>query len=414
MHGTAVDPQDGSAIDEVLAVRMPGPKSYTGEDVCEIQAHGSPVVVEAILDAALRAGARAAERGEFTRRAVINGRIDLLQAEAIADLIDARVHAGAQLAWSQLQGALSDQLAALRHLVKRVLVEIEANIDFSDDELPCENLPARIETLDTAAAGVAVLLEGFVTARRYREGFRTVLVGRPNVGKSSLVNALLGRGRMIVSDEPGTTRDSVEETVDLGGTAFVLTDTAGVRATESTAEREAVARTREIAANADILLVILDGSQPLTDEDRELCLCRPDAADATRLFVVNKSDLPSRLTEHDEQCVAGLSAEGEAAVRLSAKSGEGCAELVVAMKQAARAAVDGRAPAGLSRARHRSALTRVAAGLVRARRTAAADGEPELCALELRDVLRELAAISTPMDNDEILEAIFGEFCIGK
>jgi len=408
-HGAFLAAAGGEPIDDVLLVRMPAPRSYTGEDVVEIHCHGSPVVVELVVAAAIGAGARAAERGEFTRRAVLNGRIDLAQAEAVADLIDARVEGGARAAWGQLQGALSQRLGELRGALVEVLSDVEANVDFSDEELPEESVAARTGLLSSVTASIDEMLAAFPAARRQREGYRTVFVGRPNVGKSSLVNALLGHGRMIVSDEPGTTRDSVEEVVDLGGAAFVLTDTAGLRRTPGAAERAAVARSREKIHEADILVTVLDGSTGLDAHDRQLL---ESTAGRVRVVVVNKSDLPDAMCTDDR---SALDEDHDAPVRASALTGEGCAELVAALKRRASTELGGDAqPVGISRVRHRAALEATRAALGRAGRLVADGDDAALAALELRTALTELASITDPVDNEDVLDRIFSTFCIGK
>jgi tRNA modification GTPase len=393
----------------VLYVVMPGPRSYTGEDVVEIHCHGAPLVVERLLGAASEAGARAAEPGEFTRRAVLNGRMDLLQAEAVADLIQARVQTGARLAWEQLQGALSESLRSIRASLLGTLADVEANVDFSDEDLPEENVQIRLRRLDEAAGAIDRLLTGFAVARRHREGHRLVLMGRPNVGKSSLANQLLGHGRMIVSEEPGTTRDSVEETVDLGGTAFVLTDTAGLRDTPSAAESAAVARARAAADAADIPVVVIDGSVPLTSDDRLLLAW---AGDREALVVINKRDLPEMLTAVDRQEIATASSCCSA---VSALTGAGCGELVRRLVVRARGERTVEAqPVAITRVRHRGALEKASARLMRCRELAAAEGPAELVSIELRACLDELASITDPVDNEDVLDSIFSEFCIGK
>ncbi len=408
VHGRLAD--DGRPVDEVLCVYMPGPRSYTGEDTVEFQCHGSPVVVEAVVAAALARGARAAGPGEFTRRAVLNGRMDLVQAEAVADLISATVAAGARQAWEQLQGALSGRLAEIRAAILDVLAEVEANVDFSDEELPEERLEMRADRLGTAESGLAALLEGFAAARRQREGYRVVFCGRPNVGKSSLVNALLGHGRMIVTDEPGTTRDSVEETVDLGGLAFVLTDTAGLRETASVAESAAVERARRLAEDADIRVLVIDRSAPLSDGDRELAGLLDGRS---CVLAINKCDLDAAVSREE---IAALGSAGACSVMTSAIDGSGCPELADALAGLAKAgdvSVEAE-PAVVSRARHRSAIERASACLAEAGRLALESPAHELVALELRAAVGELAGITEVLDNEEILDRIFSEFCIGK
>ena len=408
-HGVVKTDVAGDIIDEVLAVRMPGPASYTGEDVAEIQCHGSPLVCERIVRAAIILGARAADRGEFTRRAVLNGRMDLIQAEAVADLIDARMEAGARAAWDQLQGALSQKLTDLRAGIVELLADLEAAIDFADEDLPAGDTAGRLSVLDRLAAQIDELLRGFPVARRRREGYSTVFTGRPNVGKSSLVNALLGYQRMIVSDEPGTTRDSVEEEVDLGAMAFVLTDTAGLRPAPGAAEAAAVARARTAAVDADILVATLDGSMPLTAAERDML---DTARDRCAVVVVNKKDLPAGLSSADR---AHLDRLGAPVIEVCALSGAGVADLGSALRRVAeRDLAHGEQTAAISRVRHRSCLERAAAALQAGREIVSVDGPPELASVELRAAAGELAAITHPLDNEEILDQVFSTFCIGK
>lgn len=407
---SALDPVDGSVIDDVLAVRMPAPRSYTAEDVVEIHCHGSAVVVDALLGSALLAGARLADPGEFTRRAVLNGRIDLIQAEAVADLIEAPVLAGAKAAWQRLSGALSTEILELRARLLSVLANLEAYIDFSDDDLPEEDTGEQLLTLTEVSRLIENLLGGFTAARREQEGFRVVLTGKPNVGKSSLLNALLGFERAIVSPEAGTTRDTIMETVDLRGFAFVITDTAGVRESSSTAESLAVARSHEAAANADIVLRVFDGSCPLDDSD--LGVLQLPSMEVAGICVVNKSDLEPALTEDDHR---RLEATGDAMVSASAAVAGGCEELKRALVAAARTLKgDSATSSALGRERHRAALQRALAAIVEARVLMTRGDQAELASVELRMALAEIAGITEALDNEQVLDRIFASFCLGK
>jgi tRNA modification GTPase len=396
--GTVVAGDGTTPIDEALGVYFPCPASFTGEDTFEIHCHGSPVVVEQIVASAIAAGARAAEPGEFTRRAVLNGKLDLLQAEAVADLIDARMAAGASAAWRQLQGALSKELAEARAAMLDVLADIEAAVDFTDDELPDPDFARRLDGIGRVSVRLETLLRGFAASRRQRDGVRAVFTGRPNAGKSSLVNRLLGSGRMIVSDEPGTTRDVVEETIDLGGIAFVLTDTAGIRDAEGAAETAAVERARETADAADLRVLVIDSSRASS--------AREAAVDADTIVVLNKQDLGALVSAADFPGAAAV-------VETSARTGDGCATLVGALVAEARRRLEAH-PVGISRVRHRAALERTLEALGRARSLAGSEDSCELAAMELRTALTELAAISEASDNEDVLDRIFSEFCIGK
>jgi tRNA modification GTPase len=334
--------------------------------------------------------------------------MDLVQAEGVADLIDARVSGGARIAWTQLQGALSERLADFRRRLLDVLADIEANVDFSDDELPPEDDESRTAALQRIDEDIASMLGGFEAARRWRDGYRVVFTGRPNAGKSSLVNALLGHGRMIVSEEPGTTRDSVEEVVDLDGVAFVLTDTAGIRRAVGSAEAQAIEKAREKLANADIVVSVIDASSRPTEDDRAALSLR---ADGRHLAVMSKMDLPRVVSVQEVRAWIGEKIE---IVETSAHTGEGCERLVAALRASVRPIGSDQRAAGITRVRHRVALEHVREAIGAALRLLAGEQQAELVCVELRQALGELAAITDPVDNEDVLDRIFSEFCIGK
>jgi tRNA modification GTPase len=400
----------GGSIDEALSVRMPAPNTYTGEDIVEIQCHGSPLVVERIVGAAIALGARAAERGEFSRRSVLNGRIDLAQAEAIADLIDARLGSGAAAAWRQLQGSLSSRLRELRAGILTVLAEIEANVDFSDEELPKESVPARVASLHETTRAIVELLAGFEIARRHREGRTVVFAGAPNAGKSSLVNALLGDDRMIVSDEPGTTRDSVEETLEVSGLALVVTDSAGLRDSPSPAEAAAVERARTRVAEADIVVLVVDGARRPDANDLAIVAAMKELGNG--VVVLNKGDLGIAWQDNDQKLLRAL---GWPLVITSAVNGAGCAQLARLLVEIGRHALgDDPQTVAISRIRHRTALEAAHSALLRGIDLCEAGGAEELAAVELRESLARLAEITDPVGNEDVLDQIFSAFCIGK
>jgi len=404
-HGQLCRP-DHAPLDEVLAVVMRAPRSYTGEDVVEVHCHGGSQILRSILDLFLAAGARLARPGEFTQRAFLNGRLDLAQAEAVAALIGARSEQAARAALGQLEGRLSQRLRQFTAELRDLLLLLEAHIDFPDDDLGALDRQALTVRAAAVQAAMHGLMQSFDTGRALREGVSVLILGRPNVGKSSLLNALLGEARAIVTDVPGTTRDTVEEQLVLGGLPLRLIDTAGVRDTVDPIEREGVRRAREKAAAADLVLLVIDASRPLTAEDRMAMTMAPPER---TILVLNKSDLPP----------AGLAArldDFRRQVAVSVRQGTGLAALQAAV--VAHFCGSGEREAGegvvLSERRHREALAGALAALERFL-AAAAGGEPLEClALEVREALAVLGQITGETTPDAILEQIFSRFCIGK
>ena len=397
---------DGTPVDDVLTVIMRAPHSYTGEDVVEVHCHGGHQLLRGVLDLFLAAGARLAHPGEFTQRAFLNGRLDLAQAEAVAALIGARSEQAARAALAHLDGALSRQLHGFCDELRELLLLLEAHIDFPDDELGILNQAALADRAITVQAAMAALLETFDTGRALREGVSVLILGRPNVGKSSLLNALLGEARAIVTEIPGTTRDTVEEQLVLGGFPLRLVDTAGVRATSDPIELEGVRRARAKAAAADLVLLVVDASQPLTAEDRMALALAPPAR---TVLVRNKRDLPPAPSD---PALSGFPRQ----VAVAARHGSGLAELQAAV--VAYLAGTGTPELGegviLTERRHREALAGAAAAVSRflAAQTAA---EPFEClACELREALAALGQITGETTPGAILEQIFSRFCIGK
>jgi tRNA modification GTPase len=399
-HGHLVD-QAGVTLDSAMAVLMRGPHSYTGEDILELHCHGSPVVLEQALEAVLGGGARAATAGEFSRRAFLNGKMDLVQAEAVADLVGARSEEAARGAADQLCGRLSQCMRDLRRILIDAKASLEAQIDFSDEDLTFADNHAP-HLLSQAKTRIDQLLETYHHGRLLRQGVHVAIVGRPNVGKSSLLNALLGEERAIVTSTPGTTRDVIEESTQFEGIAVVLSDTAGLRAAPSEVERLGVDRARQVAEQADVRLLVLDRSlQPDT----------PDALfDVERtVAVLNKMDLPSRWSE---DAVAGLRQKFPV-VEISATEHTGLEELRRVILQAIGGAPRETLPI-LTRTRHRDALAkaRESLGLASA---ALRKGVPvDLVAVDLQAALDQISSVTGAITSEDVLDAIFAEFCIGK
>lgn len=398
---------EGERLDEVLCLVMRAPASYTGEDVVEFQGHGGPAPIARVLRAVLAAGARPAGPGEFTRRAFLNGRLDLAQAEAVADVIASAGEAAARMATAQLDGGLSRRLGELRERLAELLARLEAEIDFAEDD---GVEPLRGEVLGQRLAAATDELRRLIAdagrGRRYREGARVVIAGRPNVGKSTLMNTLLRAERAIVTPIPGTTRDVIEDAFELEGILVRLLDTAGIRSDAGEVERLGVARAREAVAGADLVLFLVDGSRPLGDEDAELRA----AITGPLILVVNKCDLPSVI---DGEAVSAL-ARGAPIVRISALAGQGVGNLEAA---AARALLGDAAPGEdpiVSNSRHADALARTREAVNRARSAASDRLSPEFIAADLRAALTSLGEITGETATDELLDLIFSRFCIGK
>jgi tRNA modification GTPase len=396
----------GEIVDEVLLTLMRGPHSYTREDVVEIQCHSGYGVLRRILELTLAQGARPARPGEFTLRAFLSGRIDLTQAEAVLEVIRARTDAGLKVAAGHLEGSLGRNLKEIREGLLNLLARVEAALDFPEEtgELEPGDLAGALSLpLNTLKGLAATYREG----RLLREGLLVVIAGQPNVGKSSLLNRLLARDRAIVTEIPGTTRDTIEEIIILGGVMVRLSDTAGLGPARDPVEELGVRRARERLAQADLVLYLLDGSRPLAPEAR---LDLGQWGDKPGLALINKIDLPQELQLADLAAATSLPV-----VRISALTGEG----VAALKQSIvdLALQGGLAGSGemITQARHYRHLDRCLTCLDRARGLLKATDAPwELVALELQEAVRELGEITGQEVGDEVLERIFGEFCLGK
>ncbi len=393
---------DGIA-DDVLVVRMPAPHSYTGEDVVEVHAHGSPLVLDAVVRAATAAGARVARPGEFTQRAFLNGRMDLAQAEAVADLINARTAAAARCAGRQLSGGLSGQIERLRDALLHLLAEVEAGLDFSEEELELPSFEEYHACVGALRDQVAALLATAATGRLLREGATVAIVGRPNAGKSSVFNALLQRERAIVTAEPGTTRDAVEGEIDLDGVPLRVIDTAGVREAAGAAEALGIERSRAAAAEADVILWVVDRSAAWDGEDDYI---PPDRYRDT-ILLYNKSDLPARARHRDLAVAATLDA--------SARTGDGLDALHTALREAlhVNGVTEVESPI-IVRARHAQALVEARDALETAMAALDRRVTMDCVAVDVRQAMDALGAIVGTRTTEDLLNHIFGEFCIGK
>lgn len=406
-YGRIFSPRTGRTIDEGLVALLRSPRSYTGEDTLEIYCHGGPVVLQSVLEEVIHAGARPAGPGEFTERAFLNGRIDLAQAEAVIDLIAASSSRAAALALSQLQGALSAGVRELRDAVLDALAPIEALVDFPEEEIEID-LSALADSLSKVSGEIRALLATYREGRITREGLDIVIAGRTNVGKSSLLNRLIGRERVIVTPVPGTTRDFIEETVVIRGIPVRITDTAGIRESDDAIERQGIERVWERIAAADAILVMVDGSEPCGEEDISIMSA---VAGKPVIPVINKSDLPGRFRWEE---MRRRFPDGEP-VRISATRGDGIEELedrIIALCMGD--AAERRSEAVLSNIRHKLLLEKAGDLLSGARDGLSRNISPEFISLDLRGAADALGEIIGETAREEVLDRIFSRFCIGK
>jgi len=408
VYGFVVDPQNGVVIDEVLLSLMRAPYSYTTEDVVELNCHGGIVAVKKVLEAVVAAGARPANPGEFTQRAFLAGRIDLCQAEAVLDVIRAATEEGFRVAQGQLQGRLSLEIGELRREAVALLCAVEAGLDFPED-VPGPDREELLAGLRGLKAKGRRLLENASAGAVYRDGVITVLAGKANVGKSSLLNALAGKDRAIVTAAPGTTRDVIEEVVNVDGVPLRVQDTAGIREAVEEVEKIGVNRAREALATAQLVLVVLDATAGVTAEDEAVFHA---GAGRERIIVVNKMDaVPVPL---DREKVDAL-AEGIPVVYISALTGQGLGKL----RQAISEKVFGGAvlkpeEVVVSRVRHKEAINRFAAGIEAAVAGLTKGVPDDLISLDLRRGLEALGEITGETVTEDVIEGIFRDFCVGK
>jgi tRNA modification GTPase len=415
-YGWIIDPDSGSPVDEVLAVFMRAPNTYTREDVVEIQCHGSYLVLQEILSIIIASGARLAEQGEFTKRAFLNGRLDLTQAEAVVDLIEARTDEARSMAVGQLQGRLYEKVSSIQEKLVAMRAIMEVAIDFPEDETDIlDHADLKKQLKDEIEEPLIELIARADEGKIFREGISAVILGRPNVGKSSLLNTLLEEDRALVTPVPGTTRDTIEEFVNIKGMPVRIVDTAGIRHTNETVEEMGIQRARAKLADAELVLFMLDATEPLAEEDRALySSVKQNSKKQKVLLVLNKIDIAPGVSPEQYSATLG----NEPLVSVSAKEHTGILELkdmVFSLITGSRKG-PGWDPgaAVVPNVRHKGALKKGLAACRRVEKGLEADVSPDLLAIDLQSALGYLGDIVGETTTEDVLDLIFEQFCIGK
>jgi len=404
--------RNGTTIDEVLLSVMRAPRTFTREDVVEITCHGGLLPAKLVLDTLLEKGARLAEPGEFTRRAFLNGRIDLAQAEAVADLIRSRTDLALRAANEQLAGKLSRRINTLRDDFLKVLAHVEAHIDFPDEDISPDTRDQLLARLERGIAFIDELLRTANEGQILRRGIRAAIIGRPNAGKSSLLNQLLGHDRAIVSPIPGTTRDTIEETANVRGLPVVFIDTAGLRDSTDEIEKEGVRRSHKSLEQADLILHVLDSSEPLTHADQRYL---SEFAHRKRILILNKSDLPQDPSAHSFTGALTRSAASSSRIPISCLTGFGIESLKDCIKDSIWSGeIRAEMLQVMINSRHQDALTRGRVATLRTLEALRADQPLDLVALDLRIAVNAIGEIVGKTSTEDLLDMIFSQFCIGK
>jgi len=401
-----VDPDTREVIDRALVTFFKSPHSYTGEDVVELSCHGSPPLLLRVLDSLLYFGARTADPGEFTLRAVTNGRLSLTQAEAVRDLIEAQTHTAVRQAARQLGGELSARLQPIKDGLLEIIVPLESSLEFVEDDLPADIARDISEKLSLLSAKIDEMADSFRRGRLLKEGLRVALVGRPNVGKSSIFNSLLSSDRSIVTEIPGTTRDTISEVINLEGVPVLITDTAGVRSSSDKIEQMGIERTRRAIADADLVIAVIDGSQTLNEEDIRIV---SEASEGYSVIALNKSDLEGFGINNAQQLV-----QNSCLIPVSAKTGAGLQSLCSEIIKPFLANYLDEDSFVITNARHFDLLRRTSDALNTAGELVRQKQSEEIILTKLYEALRFLGEITGETTPEVILSQIFSSFCIGK
>ncbi|MCF0126241.1 MAG: tRNA uridine-5-carboxymethylaminomethyl(34) synthesis GTPase MnmE [Clostridia bacterium] len=405
-YGNIIDDKD--IIDEVLVSYFKAPKSYTTENMCEINSHGGAIIVKKILDLCLKNGADLAEPGEFTRRAFTNGRIDLLQAESVIDVINAKTDKEAKAGVKQLEGFLSNEIGKIKQEIMEVMVNIEVTIDYPEYDVDDVTTNQISQMLDSIEIKLRKLENSFDNGKIIKEGIKTAIVGRPNVGKSSLLNAILKEERAIVTEIEGTTRDTIEEFVNINGIPLKLIDTAGIRKTEDLVEKIGVKKTREIAETADLIIVIIDSSKKLTEEDYEILEL---AKGKKSIIVLNKIDLSPKIDEND----IILKEKSNNIIKISALNKTGIEKIYDEITNIFNLnEIDLDNEVIITNLRHKNLISKAIVNVKSTKESIRNNMPIDIIAINIKDILESLGNITGEFVTEDIIDEIFSRFCLGK
>ena len=406
-YGNIVD-SSGSVVDEVLVSYFKAPKSYTTENMCEINSHGGNVVVKKILELCLSNGADLAEPGEFTKRAFLNGRIDLLQAESVIDVINAKSEKEAKTGIKQLEGFLSEKIAEIKKEIMDVMVNIDVSIDYPEYDVDEVTSKQITDMLDSVGKKLTKLEKSFDNGKIIKEGIKTAIIGRPNAGKSSLLNAILKENRAIVTEYEGTTRDTIEEFVTVNGIPLKLIDTAGIRKANDEVEKIGIEKSKEIANEADLIIAIFDASKELTQEDLEILNL---AKNKKTIIILNKMDLESKIDENNER----LKAVSNSILKISALKKQGIEELYDEISNLFELnEINLDQDVVITNVRHKNLIEKALESVKKAKETMENKMPLDIIAIFIKDILEDLANITGEIVTDDIIDEIFSKFCLGK
>ena len=407
-YGHIIDPSDQSMVDEVMVSVMKGPNSYTKEDVVEINCHGGIMILEKVLKLLLQGGAHLAEPGEFTKRAFLNGRLDLTQAEAVMDLIHSKTQLSLKSSVAQLNGRLSLTLGEIKESLIGLIAHIEASIDYPEYEIEELSYDQMAESIRMNMSKVQALIQSFDNGKIIREGIKTAIIGKPNVGKSSLLNALLGENRAIVTDIPGTTRDVLEEYMNIHGIPIKLVDTAGIRSTEDQIERIGVERSKDQLKEADLIIFMLDVSRPLDDEDRHIMSLLEDKE---IVCLMNKIDLEEQISREEIRTILG---DGHM-IDVSAKNLDGMDALEQHIRQQfIQGDIDLNNEVYITNVRHKDALDKAVISLQNVLDSIGMAMPEDCWAIDLKDAYEHIGVVTGDSVNEDMMTEIFSRFCLGK